>query len=216
MMMSSKIRRPFAVLGGLSWILLCVGCGGGGGDGDGTPTSPLIITSTPTLDGPVGSSLSLGTDSSQRPDVGDIAGGEFVHSLFSFDISQLPAGAVIVSASMELTSTSTTGSPELLGGTMVIDHLEYGNSFPSQLNDITIIHQSGVALWDDVRTVGTRAFNVTSQVTSDQTAGRPRSQFRVRGLLTTNGDSSVDLLTFAGGESQLGNEPILTIAFQTP
>jgi hypothetical protein len=196
--------------------LSLVACGGGGG-GDGTPQQgSLTIASTPTLDGPVGSSLSLGTDPSQRPDVGDVAGGEFVHGLFSFDLGQIPAGAQIVSASMQLTSTSTTGNPaSMMGGTMVIDHLSYGDSFPSELNDITVIHQSGVALWDDVTTVGPRAFNVTSQVQNDQTAGRTRSQFRMRGLVSTNADSSIDLVTFSGGEDLNGNEPILTIAFQT-
>ena len=115
--------------------------------------------------------------------MGDVAGGDFVHGLFSFDLGQIPAGAQIVSASMQLTSTSTTGNPApMMGGTMVIDHLSYGATFPSELNDITTIHQSGVALWDDVTTVGTRAFNVTSQVQNDVIGGRVRSQFRMRGL----------------------------------
>ena len=196
--------------------LLLLGCGGGSG-GDGTPQpGSLTIVSTPTLDGPVGSSLSLGTEPSQRPEVGDIAGGEYVHGLFSFDLGQIPAGAQVVSATMQLTSTSTTGDPaQALGGTMVIDHMNYGDSFPRELNDITDIPESGVALWDDVTAVGARAFNVTSQVTNDQIAGRSRSQFRMRGLISTNADGSVDLVSFAGGEDQNGNAPTLTIVFQT-
>ncbi len=214
----SRPSRP--LLSSLLTLILAFSLGacGGGGGGDGTPQpGSLAIPSTPTLDGPVGSSLALGTDSSQRPDVGDVAGGDFVHGLFSFDLGQIPPGAQIISATMQLTSTSTTGNPTLaMGGTMVIDHLSYGATFPSQLNEITTIHQSGVALWDNVTTVGTRAFNVTSQVQNDVIGGRVRSQFRMRGLNSTNGDNSVDLVSFAASEDQNGNAPVLTVAFSTP
>ena len=177
----------------------------------------MAILSTPDLDGPVGSVATLGTDSSQRPDVGDTAGSEHVHGLFSFDIGTIPAGAEIVSATMELTSIGTTGNPaQMMGGAMAIDHLRYANTFPTVLNDIVFIIQSGIALWDDIPALGARTIDVTNRVKIDRLAGRSRSQFRIRGLVSTDGDNQTDLVTFAGGEDQNGDAPILTVLFETP
>ena len=211
--------RPSQILPRLSHSLLSsvlaltacfslLACGGGGAAGP-AALGDIVILSTPDLDGPV-SNPALGTASNQRPDVGQ-AGPDPVHGLFSFDLGQVPTGGFIVSATLKLSSIGITGNPaQRLGGMLVIDQLNYGAVFPSELDEITDIPQSGVALWDDITMLGPRTFDVTEQVRADRADGRTRSQYQVRGLIRSDG-AAIDLVTLAGAENQNGDEPILTI-----
>ena len=213
--------RPSRILPRLSHSLLStalaltasfslLACGGGGGAGP-SQLGDIVILSTPDLDGPV-SNEAVGTAADQRPEVGQ-AGSDPVHGLFSFDLGQVPTGGFIVSATLKLSSIGITGSPgPRLGGMLVIDQLNYGAVFPTELDLITDIPQSGVALWDDITTLGPRTFDVTEQVRADRANGRTRSQYQVRGLIRSDG-AAIDLVTLAGAENRNGDEPVLTIRF---
>jgi hypothetical protein len=200
-------------------------CGGGGGDGgdDDDDQQTLIVESTASLDGGV-TFNNAGSVNEASPNatplVGDqafvMSGGTLVYNaLWSFDISALPAGALIASAILQLQVTSAAGDPDASFGLARVDHANFGAVFPST-NNVTIVTFDFDQI-QDLNTVGGRQIPVTIQVQADVDAGRPRSQYRVRMPFQTDNDAQADFMVFTDAENATpALRPQLIIEYTTP
>jgi hypothetical protein len=83
-----------------------------------TPSQKLELYSIAAEDGQVRRDGYVG----QEPDVGDTKSGTTIQAFLSFDISMIPKGAVITSATLDLTAASIFGAPfNKLGMVLVYD-----------------------------------------------------------------------------------------------
>lgn len=223
----------------LAFALMCAllastGCGGGGGDDDGgggggggggPPPLPLTldIISTPELDGVVfANGVSNEGRTDLQPTVGDGpfvvgSGSSVFQAYYSFDLTALPAGTTITSASLSLFLRDTLGNPDGMTVHIKVDHVNFGAIFPvTPLGGTTLAFD--FARIEDAATPGRRDIDVVAQVQADLDAGRPRSQFRLRGAINSNNDGAADVAFFTDGDDSLGSGelPILSLEFETP
>lgn len=205
-------------------LVLVAGCGGGGGGDEGNnnnnpPVAPLSIPSTGTLDGV----LLLSTNGFETgnpnafPAVGDTAevGGDtsFLRGLYSFDLTGLPAAPT--SATLSLFVHSLSGNPAAVMAIARVDHLNFGNTFPSVFNFGTLL-DANIGTLQDLNQTGRRTLDVTAQVLADLQAGRTRSQFRIRGAVeVSDNDPDNDQTVLTDGEDTAGNGelPLLILNF---
>lgn len=232
-------RLAFTALLGSSFAL--VGCGGGGADGgmdddfandedivedagnNDVTLQQVTLLSTPELDGVVvGDNQQVNGRSDIQPVVGD---GQFTPTVnqgavrfqayYSFNLSSLPQGARIKSATMSLYSRDAQGDP---AGAMVlvrVDHVNYGNTFPTTLNaGITL--DANTAQIGELETIGRKDVDVTTQLQADLDAGRSTSQYRLRGAVASNFDSVPDVIVLTDAEDTQGTGelPMLIIELE--
>ena len=170
------MRRAFAL--GLAVLLACeLGEEDGGGPGFGAEQTVTFV-STDTLDGWARTDAT-GTSGSARVVVGDLEPSLSGHrGFYSFDISAIPAGSAVTSATLQLYQLSISGGPYDLGN-LIADHVDYGTT-------LDVADFAAAPLLSNIGTVSTNAnveaksLVVTARVQNDVTAGRPRSQFRIR------------------------------------
>ena len=197
--------------------------GGGGGDGDGDTTT-LVIESTGSLDGGVtvsGNGAVNSASSAAIPLVGDGAfqasGGTLVYTgLWSFDLSGIPSGAQIQSATLRLYQTSTAGDPASAFAIARMDHVNYGAIFPST-SSVNVI-DFNFAQIGDLSTVGPKTVDATAQVVDDLAAPRARSQFRMRMAIQTDNDAEADWCVMTDQETptDFTQRPQLIIEYIAP
>jgi hypothetical protein len=125
-----------------------------------------------------GSDIRVGDDAARDPLIG-------VRGFIGFDLSSLPSGIRLQSATLVVTQCAISGSPFTLGN-VVADHVTYAVPF-----DTTVFAQTAIAsqigtLSTD-SSLGERSLPVTSSVVNDITAGRDSSQFRFR--MSTSNDA---------------------------
>lgn len=206
-------------------LLMSIGCGGGGG-GDEVETLKALILSDPDLDGYAlnREGLILGNEIA-KPTVGDLPhpdGQQTYRGVFSFDLDAIPAGATILSADFSVRQIDAAGDPIGLMGTVIADHINMGTPFDPAVFDQftleTIEDGSGQPIvLSDSAAQGTRTMTVTAQVQNDIAAGRPRSQFRVRGAVDVpDGDAISDLIVFSDGDGAPTSAPTLRIVYVAP
>lgn len=120
--------------------------------------------------------------------VGDNATNLYVRGFFSFDISSIHS--TIVSATLRLYQTLSTGAPYDLGN-LIVDHVNYGtleaNVTDFNGNDLT----RGLASTSDSDNSEWKEFDVKAAVQADIDA-RNTSQFRVRFNTNTDSDGVAD------------------------
>lgn len=202
------LRRlaPIALAGAL---LAAAACGGGGGDDNPGPTQ-LSIVSTPELDGTVSAGgAAPASRSDLQPGVGD---GIFVvgsgtpqfQSFYSFDLSFVPAGGTVTSAVLSLFLRQTAGDPDGMMVLIRLDHVRFDDVFPATPLTPQVLEANFDQI-DPTDVVGRRLIDVTAQVQADLDAGRTRSQFRLRGAITTNNDAVADVAFFTDGEDSQGS-----------
>lgn len=228
--------RRLALAALLGSSLALAGCGGGGAEGgdDGNEEDPIIedpivppvqteytIASTPELDG---SARQNGVSNEGRSDVEPWVGdGPFVigsgsnvfASFYSFDLSSLPAGARIRSATMSLYNRAILGDPQGMNVLVRVDHVRFGVIFPNApLGGTT--EQFNFAQLTDLNQLGRKNVDVTAQVQADLDAGRTRSQYRLRGAISTNNDPVADVMRLTDGEDSAGTGelPLLIIEIE--
>lgn len=97
------------------------GCGGGGGSSAVT----IAILSTPGLDGFVQASGSVDPISTSLA-AGDSTANAVARFFVSFPLGGIPAGATILSATLEVRQSAVIGTPYSDLGLLVVDHLDYG------------------------------------------------------------------------------------------
>jgi hypothetical protein len=147
--------------------------------------------------------------------IGDFVANTYVRGFVGFDISSL-AGRSVISATLRMYQSSVLGIPYVdLGGTMVVDHVDFGSS-------IGVSDLAGGTLTPNVGTISTTAnsewktLGVTGYVQADIDSGRTTSQFRLRFSTDTdsNNDSDYALLEGAENFGGSGNVPELVVIYR--
>lgn len=143
--------------------------------------------------------------------------GELVwRGFMSFDISGIPAGAIINSVELRFYQAKVGGDPYSKLGNLVLEHVDYGDRLSetafgtAALGATMLPPQMNAGAWYVVS-----GPTVISWVQDDLANGRARAQFRLRWQQELDGDGRED---YAGVESGnnffgTGNFPVLTVNY---
>jgi hypothetical protein len=183
---------------GASAALTTEACGSGGGDGQLT----LEAMGEAALDGWVrsdgfvnaaGGGPLTGDFDSSLPNIG-------FRQFFSFDISALPAGAVILSATLRIYQDVAGGTPYATHGTVLADHMNYGAPLMAAAYLAAPLAALGTFSSTDAQEYKT--MDVTARVQADVDAARAHSQYRLRfSALDSDNDGVDDYTTFVDTEN---------------
>jgi len=178
-----------------------------------TTSIPFIIEPIPLVTlllhapdaGLSGSMTSAGsTYSSGTYTAGDQAGNLQIRCFLSFDISSIPAGSTITSATLGLTdNTITLGNPFATLGNLRVYNVDYGTSLTvSDFNGpkLSTVWSGGSAPSD--------VMDVKSELANAVASGKKNLQFRIEYATTTDNDGQVDRITF--------NKPTLLYFYSSP
>ncbi len=159
-----------------------------------------------------GSDIRVGDDAARDPLIA-------VRGFIGFDLSTLPSGIHVQSATLVATQCAISGSPFTLGN-VVVDHVTYPAPF-----DTTVFAQSAIAMQVGTLStdgsIGARSVSVTSSVANDLATSRGSSQFRLR-MSTDNdaGNGPSNQVIFASDSAHTldctpaaGQQPRLVITF---
>ena len=179
----------------------------------------LEIISVSSMDGWVES------DGSASSDMGGPLTGDYENSnpnvgyrqFFSFGLADIPDGATIVSASLELFQTNYYGSPLTDLGNVVVDHLDYGATLDGGDYDMLAL-TSNIGTLSDNTTEEYKILDVTTYVQTDFAAARDYSQYRVRFSVQDNdNDGARDSVSFTDAEDSCcstGKLPKLVVEYE--
>lgn len=232
--LSNTRRLALGALLGSSLAL--VGCGGGGMHKEqeeeiveeGVVVTPLpetqfTVASTADLDGIVfGDNLSVQGRPDLQPGVGDFSyngnvnsGAPRATSYYSFDLSALPEGARVKSAMLSLYSRDTLGDPQEMMVLVRVDHVNYGNVFPTTHGGAQGLDFNFATL-ADMNVLGRKDLDVKDQLQADLDAGRSTSQYRLRGAIASDLDNETDIALLTDGEDSFGTGelPLLIIEIE--
>lgn len=202
------------------WIGVALGltaCGGGGAP----PPVTVGILGTASLDGEVRSD-GVAVSAGGSPAVGDVdsvANGLAGRQFFSFDLTGIPAGAAVLSATLHLHQTFVLGFPYVTLGDVVADHLDYGPSLDAGDFALAALTPAYATVSLD-GTSGLRTLDATAAVQADRAASRVRTQFRLRfDGLDSDLDGAADAAQFADRElstqnATAGQQPVLFVLYQ--
>lgn len=134
----------------------------------------------------------------------------------SFDLKSLPSNITMEKATLKMRQMGLVGKPYVIGGNVVVDHLDYGSSLDAtDYNRVAIKTHIGVLSDND--TFGEKNLEVTDSVKNDLYYKRGRSQYRLRfATETIGGNSSGDITYFDPEENLYQNHqpPQLEITFK--
>jgi len=171
------------------------------------PIQPIIpIEHTVTLFSIVDEDGQVMQDGSTNinPNVGDRGTDEAIQAFLSFDISGIPAGATIKSASLDLSTGDILGDPFGLGWMRVYND-QYGNlgaeDFTPGFPTGAMYTYSSPPMAPFVSDASDEGYKLTDAIQTQVNAGAPRFQVRIQFQKYTDGDGQVDCLRF--GETQL-------------
>ena len=234
---TNTFARRLALIAFLCASLAFAACGGGGGgdddnngNGNDDPINedpinedPVVTTiqivSTPELDGVVfGDNNGDTSRSDLQCAVGDGpfvtgAGSSVFVSYYSFDLTQIPAGATVQSATLSLFNRQIQGNPEAAMALVRVDHVNFGTLFPQVRLGATGL-DFAFAQIDDLNVTGRKNLDATTQVLDDIADGRPRSQFRLRGAIASNNDNAADVMLLTDGEDSQGSGELPLLILQ--
>lgn len=172
----------------------------------------ITLDSEPGLDGFRSSNGSGSTSSNIRAG----SDSELVTRFFvSFDISDISPDAEVISAELRIFQTKTMGEPYKLGGDLLIDHLNYGDSL-DRTDYSTPALLSSFSVFSKKPSTGWRELDVTNQVINDVVSAHSLSQFRLHFEKEVVSDSeNGDFAYFESGENtqRSGNTPELVIKY---
>jgi hypothetical protein len=131
----------------------------------------------------------------------------------SFDLSSLPSDVTIESATLRMYQEKVVGNPYGVGGSLKIDHLNYGNSLGNEDYGASSISSSFTALTNNA-TVEWKDVSVTDSLKNDLSNGRDKSQYRIHFSTESTGTTS-DLVYFESADNSQGtdNLPQLVIKY---
>lgn len=135
----------------------------------------------------------------------------------SFDITSIPAGAVVTEVTLRLYQAKIIGSPFASGGTLKIDHLTYGDSLDSSDYGLAALSSSFATVTSNP-TLEWKDVVVTDRVKNDLSNARGTSQFRIHftsevtgGDVTGDGDFAY--FESADNSEGTGNAPQLVVKY---
>lgn len=179
--------------------------------------STARLSAVAALDGWV-DNLGIAVAAGGTPGTGDadvFLNGYSRRQFFTFDLSDLPAGARIESATLDLYQSRVTGDPYTKLGNVVVDHVSYGSSLDkSDYSEGTL--QSAIATLSTNANVESKRVDVTVALERDRSAGRTLTQFRIRfSVRDSNSDRATDQVFFSDAElSNPGQPPTLTVSYR--
>jgi len=208
----------FAMTFGLCSLLACELDGGAAGPGGGPGTGPEMtvnLLSTGALDGWVRSDGNSGATGGPAI-TGDLDAGAPAlgyRQLYSFDLTPVPAGSVVTSATLQLYQAAVGGTPYVDLGNVIVDHVDYGAALNAAAYSVTALASNVGVLSSDV-TIGSKTLVVTARVQADVAAARTRAQFRVRfSNFDSNNDAGSDYAQFTDAEF-FSNVPVLVVKYR--
>jgi hypothetical protein len=214
-------RAPFLVLLACAVPLAC-GCGGGSGANDPVFTTfNVFLSAEGANEGTMGPGGNI-SENGASLEVGDREGappGGTVRAYLSFSLSTIPANAIITFAQLRLDMTNVTGSPFPIMGKVIVDHVNYGNQFPTgtAYNGQTILGNIATLVTD--ATLGIKTASCTFSVNTDRGQGRTRSQFRLHwDQADANNDGNPSFVRFVDAEQVggPGSVPLLQVTYDVP
>lgn len=137
--------------------------------------------------------------------------------LVTFDHPTISGGSV-TSAVLSLGQVAVAGSPYTVLGTVLVDHVDYGDGPPDSTDFLGSTLTSNVGTLSSDPTLAVKSLDVSSFVQADRTAGRTRSQFRVRfSPVEDNGGAIDDNARFedANNGGTTGQVPLLQIVISS-
>jgi hypothetical protein len=173
-------------------------------------TKEKTITSTASLDGYRGSN-GFGHD-----DLYILIGRNLSviqRGFVSFDLSSLPSGATIESATLRMYQEKIVGNPYGVGGSLKVDHLDYGSSLGNEDYGASSISSSFTTLTDNA-VIEWKDADVADTLKDDLSNGRSNSQYRIHFSTESTGTSS-DLVYFESADNSqgTGNLPQLIVKY---
>jgi len=133
----------------------------------------------------------------------------------SFSLADIPSGSTITEATLRLYQAQIIGNPYGVGGSVKIDHLNFGDSLDSSdysmaalLSNFSTLTSNATLEWKDAP--------VTDQLKDDIANARPRSQYRIH-FSTENigGNVTGDFAYFESADNNMGtgNTPQLIVKY---
>ena len=128
-----------------------------------------------------------------------------IRGFMSFDLTGIPATAVVQSIQLRFYQVSVTGTPYAKLGNLRLQHVDYGSTLDNAAFDTPVLHSAilaphtGSGVWYDY-TSGT----LGDWIEADLAAGRTRTQLRLQFSTETDGDGVEDFASFESGENYLG------------
>ena len=199
-----------AVLGLCALVACELGGSGNGGNGPG-PDVTVTLGSTASLDGWVRTDGNAQTTNGLTGDL-SVVTGQGYRQFFSFDLSTIPPGSTVTSATLRLYQAFVIGSPYTELGSVAVDHLDYGDMLCCGDYDAAALASAGTLSSD--ASVGYKQLVVTARVQADLAAARTRTQFRLRfSAADFTNDGGSDNAQFNEAEAPGGNLPQLVVTY---
>lgn len=170
----------------------------------------MTLKSTPSLTAYITSGGSIISAGAQIM-VGDTSVNTGVRGFLSFDISTIPSGSNIVSATLRAYQEAVNGTPYTDLGNVIVDHLDYGATLDAGDYNIAAL-QGNVGTLSNNTVFEFKTLDVASIVQNDITMSRTRSQYRMLFPANTDSDGVEDATFFTG--ALRGNEPELVITYE--
>ena len=215
------MKSHYLLIALMSLFPVLAGCGGGGGNDDDEQQDEqqfveqtIVVETTRTLSGYVSQNgfVSQDTDTFVGT-IPDISGFLELRGFLSFDLSQIPNGATLVSAELSALQGAPTGTPYDQVVRVIVDHINNNDGALDSLDwsraPLTTILDPFLS---DNDVEEAKLLDVTELVENDLQQGRDALTLRLRGqainpLTAGNQDpvDPVDLARFLNdqGESQL-------------
>ena len=143
--------------------------------------------------------------------VGDTTVNTGVRGFLSFDISTIPPGVNILSATLRVYQEGFNGTPYTDLGTVNVDHLDYGSTLDAGDYSAAAL-QGNVGALSNNTTIELKTLDVPSSVQNDITMSRIHSQYRMLFPVSTDNDGVEDATFFTG--VLRANEPELVVTFE--
>lgn len=208
-----RSRSVFLVIVAIAFAAAC-------SDNPVTPSTTVTLNSTASLDGWVQSD-GVANANAGGPLVGDFeqfSPGVGYRQFYSFDISTIPAGAHIVSATLRLYQAVVVGSPYVNLGNLIVDRVDIGAALDGvDFNAAPLTANLGTLSTN--ATIEYKTLDVSTAVQADLGASRSKSQFRIRfSLRDFNNDGLRDLVQLTEAEDScchVSKPPELVIEYKT-
>jgi hypothetical protein len=198
----------------LATLAAGAGCGGSGGGGGGGGTTTL--TFTPSNDGCFSDTGAWLPNGGSAVSLGDDPGNISWRGYVRFGIVPfVPAGAVIVSAKLELRQQVVVGDAYGSLGTVVVDHVDFGVTIDGSDFSPTVLSPNIGTLSSDGALV-VRQIDVTAAVVADLAGPGFNSNFLLRFTTGTDLDGVAELVRFEDAENDLGtgSPPRLLVTYR--
>jgi hypothetical protein len=130
----------------------------------------------------------------------------------SFNLTEIPTGASVVSAKVFSNQCAVVGSPIPGLGDVLLEHVNYGQTADTSAFDTPVLDSTG-GLFSADETLGPRSRTVTASVLADQAAGRGTTQFRLQmSEFNNTNDSTNDYVAFqapSGANHDVCSAPVV-------